>query len=103
MKLIGEYIQKHLGIFLLSTLFLTMEAAADLLQPTFMSFIVDRGIRNADTGQILLYGVMMLGIAMGGASVPLCAAVLQAAFPKRWERNCAVTCTIRCSSFPWKI
>lgn len=79
MKLIGEYIQKHLGIFLLSTFFLTMEAAADLLQPTFMSFIVDRGIRNADTGQILLYGVMMLGIAMGGA---VCA-VMRSRFASR--------------------
>lgn len=67
MKLILYYIKKHLGIFLLSTLFLTMEAMADLFQPAFMSMIVDRGIRNADVRQILFYGVCMLGIAMTGA------------------------------------
>lgn len=67
MKLIVKYIGKHLWIFLLSTLFLTMEAMADLLQPAFMSAIVDRGIRNADVRQILFFGLCMLGIAMTGA------------------------------------
>ncbi len=67
MKLILSYIRKHLGIFLLSTLFLTMEAAADLLQPAFMSVIVDQGIKNADINQILRLGAAMLGIALAGA------------------------------------
>lgn len=67
MKLILSYIRKHLGIFLLSTLFLTLEAAADLLQPAFMSIIVDRGIKNADINQILRLGAAMLGIALTGA------------------------------------
>lgn len=67
MKLILHYIRKHLGIFLLSTLFLTLEAAADLLQPAFMSIIVDQGIKNADINQILRLGTAMLGIALAGA------------------------------------
>ena len=57
MKLILKYMQKHRGIFLLSTLFLTMEVMADLLLPAFMSAIVDRGIRNADVKQILFFGI----------------------------------------------
>lgn len=67
MKLILHYIRNHLGIFLLSTLFLIMEAMADLFQPAFMSMIVDRGIQNANVKQILFYGGCMLGIAMTGA------------------------------------
>lgn len=67
MRLIGRYLKKHIGIFLLSTLFLTMEAAADLLQPTFMSFIVDRGVANSDIWKILSYGGIMLLIATVGA------------------------------------
>lgn len=67
MKLILKYIKRHLGIFTLSTFFLTMEAAADLLQPTFMSYIVDVGVKNAALGKILFYGVIMLGIALTGA------------------------------------
>ncbi|MCI8364765.1 MAG: ABC transporter ATP-binding protein [Eubacterium sp.] len=67
MKLILSYIRKHLAIFLLSTLFLTLEAAADLLQPAFMSVIVDQGIKHADINQILRLGTAMLGIALAGA------------------------------------
>lgn len=54
---------------MLSTMFLTLEAAADLLQPTFMFYIVDRGIKNADVDQILHYGLIMLCIAAVGAAV----------------------------------
>ncbi len=67
MRLILKYIKNHLGIFLFSTFFLTMEAMADLFQPTFMSFIVDRGIKNASIRQILFFGLCMLGIAITGA------------------------------------
>ena len=67
MKLILHYLKRHMGIFLISTLFLTMEAFADLLQPTFMSYIVDEGVARADIGQILFYGAVMLGIAAVGA------------------------------------
>ena len=67
MKLILTYIRKHLGIFLLSTFFLASEALCDLLQPTFMSYIVDDGVRNADIGRILFYGLIMTGIALCGA------------------------------------
>lgn len=67
MKLVGQYLRRHLDIFLLSTLFLTMEAAADLLQPTFMSYIVDRGVKEADIRRICAYGGIMLLIALVGA------------------------------------
>lgn len=67
MKLIIKYIGKHLGIFLLSTSFLICEAVADLLQPKFMSDIVDDGVANKDIGKILFYGAIMLGIALFGA------------------------------------
>ncbi len=67
MKLVLKYLKRHLGIFLLSTFFLTVEAMADLLQPTFMSYIVDRGIAEADARLILTYGLLMLGVALTGA------------------------------------
>lgn len=67
MRLIIKYLKRHLGIFALSTFFLTMEAMADLLQPTFMSYIVDEGIQNAEIRQVLFYGLIMLGIALIGA------------------------------------
>ena len=67
MKLVLRYLKRHMGVFLLSTFFLTVEAMADLLQPTFMSYIVDRGIAEADLHLILRYGGIMLAIALTGA------------------------------------
>lgn len=76
MKLILRYLRRHLRIFSISMLFLTMEAVADLLQPTFMSYIVDEGVSQASVDKILHYGLIMLAIAAAGA----CAAVLRNIF-----------------------
>lgn len=79
MRLILKYMRRHLGIFLLSTFFLTVEAMADLLQPTFMSYIVDDGIEHAEVSRVLLYGFIMLGIALIGAF----SAVMRSRFASR--------------------
>ncbi len=67
MKLILRYLKKHIVIFCISTAFLTLEAVADLLQPTYMSYIVDNGVADKNTDKILMYGGIMLGIALFGA------------------------------------
>lgn len=67
MKLILQYIRRHIGLFCTAIFFLTMEAMADLLQPTFMAHIVDDGVKNMDIDRILRYGAVMLLIALGGA------------------------------------
>lgn len=66
MKLIFHYIKRHFVLFTICILFLTLEAMADLLQPTFMSFIVDRGVADRSPEEILHYGAIMLGIAAIG-------------------------------------
>ena len=67
MRLMLCYIRKHLGMFLVAVVFLAVETFADLLQPTFMSYIVDRGVKGADVGLIWRYGLIMLGITAMGA------------------------------------
>lgn len=67
MKLIVQYIRRHLALFLLALFFLTVEATADLLQPTLMAGIVDNGVKGMDVGVILHYGVVMLLVAAMGA------------------------------------
>lgn len=67
MKLILHYIGRHKKMFFTALLFLGIETLADLLQPTFMSYIVDNGVKNKDVGQILGYGAIMLLIAACGA------------------------------------
>lgn len=67
MKFIIQCIRKHLGMFLTAIIFLSIETAADLLQPSLMSDIVDEGIKNQDTRLIWTYGGIMLAVAMLGA------------------------------------
>lgn len=67
MKLMLHYIKKHIGMFLIAVAFLTIETFADLLQPTFMSYIVDYGVKGQEMGMILRYGFIMLGITAMGA------------------------------------
>lgn len=67
MKLMLHYIKKYIGMFLIAVIFLTVETFADLLQPTFMSYIVDRGVKGQEMGLILRYGLIMLGITAMGA------------------------------------
>lgn len=67
MRLMLHYIKKHTGMFLTAVAFLTVETFADLLQPTFMSYIVDRGVKGQEPGLIIRYGLIMLGITATGA------------------------------------
>lgn len=67
MRFMWQRIRRHLGMFLTAIAFLTVEALADLLQPSLMSNIVDEGIRYQNTGLILQYGGLMLGTALLGA------------------------------------
>lgn len=67
MRLIIQCIRRHLSLFCSAIFFLIIEAMADLLQPTFMSRIVDDGVKNMDIRQVLTYGGIMFGIALIGA------------------------------------
>lgn len=67
MKLIQSYIRRHLATFFTGLAFLALEAFADLMQPALMAHIVDEGVKQADVGMILHYGLMMFGIALLGA------------------------------------
>ena len=62
-----HYIKKHIGMFLIAVVFLTIETLSDLLQPTLMSYIVDQGVKGQEIELILRYGLLMLGITAMGA------------------------------------
>ncbi|TLS51543.1 ABC transporter ATP-binding protein [Paenibacillus antri] len=63
----GKYIKKYWKGFLLAIFFLTLEAAADLMMPTLLADIIDRGIANGDMDYVLRIGGLMLLITAGGA------------------------------------
>ena len=73
MKLMLNYLRRHLGLFAAALIFLAAEAAADLFQPLLMAHIVDRGVSAASPQAILRGGAVMLAVAFCGA----CAAVMR--------------------------
>jgi len=63
----GKYIKKYWKGFLLAIFFLTLETIADLLMPTLLADMIDRGIANRDMDYVLRIGGLMLLITAGGA------------------------------------
>lgn len=62
-----KYIKKYGLLFTVSVLLVSIEALADLLQPTMMSHIVDEGVAKNQMDKVLHFGGYMLLITLGGA------------------------------------
>lgn len=86
MKLIIHYIGKHKRTFFTALFFLGLETLADLLQPTFMSYIVDDGVEQENVKRILFYGLLMLAIAAIGA----CGAVTRNIYATKTSQRIAM-------------
>lgn len=67
MKIYGKYVKTYWIPFVISFVFLSMEAAADLLQPTIMAMIIDEGVAHRDMDYVLKMGGLMLLITALGA------------------------------------
>lgn len=63
----SKYIKKYWKGFLSAILFLSLEATADLMMPTILALIIDRGVANNDLDYVLRMGGIMLLITFGGA------------------------------------
>lgn len=67
MGFMNKYIRKYWKMFCISILFVTVEAGADLLQPTIMAKIIDVGVANRQMDTVLQMGGLMLLVTAFGA------------------------------------
>lgn len=67
MSYLKYYIHKYWKGFLTAVFFVTLEALCDLMQPTIMSRIVDKGVVNRNLNYVLDMGGVMLLITAFGA------------------------------------
>lgn len=67
MSYMNRYIHKYWKGFCTAVLFVTLEALCDLMQPTIMSKIVDKGVANKNLNYVLVMGGSMLLITGVGA------------------------------------
>lgn len=68
MGYLRKYWKKYWKGFVVAVIFLSVEAMADLLEPTIMSKIIDKAVAHADIPLIEKYGALMLLVTFIGAA-----------------------------------
>ncbi|PDY88424.1 ABC transporter ATP-binding protein [Bacillus toyonensis] len=61
-----QYLKPYMFFAIIGPLFMVLEVAMDLIQPTIMQHIIDVGIANRDLNYVIKMGLLMLGAAALG-------------------------------------
>lgn len=56
-----QYLKPYMFFAIIGPLFMVLEVAMDLIQPTIMQHIIDVGIANRDLNYVIKMGLLMLG------------------------------------------
>lgn len=65
---LNKYIKRYKGQFFIALTFLILETMGDLIQPTIMSKIIDKGVKQGDMDYVLKLGALMFLMTILGAS-----------------------------------
>ena len=58
-----QYLKPYMFFAIIEPLFMVLEVAMDLIQPTIMQHIIDVGIANRDLNYVIKMGLLMIGAA----------------------------------------
>ena len=61
-----KYLKPYMFFAIIGPLFMVLEVAMDLIQPTIMQHIIDVGIANRDMNYVIKMGLLMIGAAALG-------------------------------------
>ncbi|RAT01078.1 multidrug ABC transporter ATP-binding protein [Bacillus cereus] len=61
-----QYLKPYMFFAIIGPLFMVLEVAMDLIQPTIMQHIIDVGIANRDMNYVIKMGLLMIGAAALG-------------------------------------
>lgn len=61
-----QYLKPYMFFAIIGPLFMVLEVAMDLIQPTIMQHIIDVGIANQDLNYVIKMGLLMIGAAALG-------------------------------------
>ncbi|HDR7795805.1 TPA: ABC transporter ATP-binding protein [Bacillus luti] len=61
-----QYLKPYMFFAIIGPLFMVLEVAMDLIQPTIMQHIIDVGIANRDLNYVIKMGLLMIGAAVLG-------------------------------------
>ena len=65
---LNKYIKKYKKQFFIALTFLILETTGDLIQPTIMSKIIDKGVKQGDMDYVIKLGVLMFLMTVLGAT-----------------------------------
>lgn len=68
LSFLKPYVRTYARLFILALLCLSVEAGADLLQPTIMSRVIDVGVATKDLRTVVSLGLLMLLVTAVGAA-----------------------------------
>lgn len=71
MKFLYKYFKKYYKLFFLAIGCVMLEVICDLLQPTLMSMIIDKGVVVSDISIVFKYGFIMIGVSIFGAFIAI--------------------------------
>lgn len=71
MVFFNKYLKKYYKMFFLAIGCVMLEVLCDLLQPTLMSTIIDKGVSTSDMNIVLKYGFLMIGVSIFGAFIAI--------------------------------
>lgn len=64
---LNKYIKRYKGQFFIALIFLILETLGDLIQPTIMSKIIDKGVKDGNINYVWRFGLLMILITIFGA------------------------------------
>ena len=65
---LNKYMKRYKNQFFIALTFLILETMGDLIQPTIMSKIIDKGVKQGDMDYVIKLGVLMFLMTILGAS-----------------------------------
>ena len=71
MRFLYKYFKKYYKLFFLAIGCVMLEVICDLLQPTLMSMIIDKGVVVSDISIVFKYGFIMIGVSVFGAFIAI--------------------------------
>jgi len=100
LRFLRPYVRRHGAWFMASILFLTLEAAVDLMQPALLARIVDEGVAAFDLRHVLNLGGIMLLLTGAGALAATARNVISSRVSQRFGMELRADMYRRIQSMP---
>ena len=97
-KLLGS-VREYKKDSILSPVYVTIESIIEIIIPTLMAYLIDRGISQNNMGYVLRTGLVLVALAMLSLLTGFLAGRSAAIASAGFARTCAATYSITCCGF----